>query len=128
MLDYFINVGLSFMPYLETALSIFLGVYVIPSILMKIVGMKVDEKLNSMVKKGAAAAVTVILIVGLIISFTSSANTFKLEQHDKVQLNRQIESRNMNRAELEIVDRNRKPEMTSDERADRFNEIIDYRK
>lgn len=128
MLDYAINVGLSLLPYLGTSLFIVIVGIVLPRLYIKIFDLKLDRRVISVVEKGVAAAVAVIITLGIIFALTSSANTFKLEHHDKVQLNRQIESQNTSREVTEIVDRSRKPEMTQEERSKRFDEITDYHK
>ena len=78
------------------------------------------------VLEGSLAVIAVILAAGLIFSFTASANTFKLEHHNKVQLNQRIENQNMSPSMGEIVDRTKKSEMTEEERAARFKEITRY--
>ena len=126
MLDYFINVGLSFLPFFGVAFGILFFVVFLPRVLFRIVGIQLDQSVKDVVLKGSLALVTIILTVGLIFSFTTSANTFKLEHHNKTQLNRQIENENMNPSIGEIVDRTKKPELTQEERAARFKEITRY--
>ena len=126
MLDYFINVGLSFLPFFGVAFGILFFVVFLPRVLFRIVGIQLDQSVKDVVLKGSLALVTIILTVGLIFSFTTSANTFKLEHHNKTQLNRQIENENMNPSIGEIVDRTKKPELTQEERAARFKEITNY--
>ena len=126
MLDYFINVGLSFLPFFGVAFGILFFVVFLPRVLFRIMGTQLDRSVKDIVLKGSLALVVVILVVGLIFSFTASANTFKLEHHNKTQLNRQIENENMNPSIGEIVDRTKKPEMNQEERAARFKEITNY--
>ena len=126
MLDYFINVGLSFLPFFGVAFGILFFVVFLPRVLFRIMGTQLDQSVKDIVLKGSLALVTIILTVGLIFSFTTSANTFKLEHHNKTQLNRQIENENMNPSIGEIVDRTKKPELTEEERAARFKEITNY--
>ena len=131
MLDYFINVGLSFLPFFGVAFGILFFVVFLPRVLFRIMGTQLDQSVKDIVLKGSLALVTIILVtiiltVGLIFSFTTSANTFKLEHHNKTQLNRQIENENMNPSIGEIVDRTKKPELTQEERAARFKEITNY--
>ena len=126
MLDYFINVGLSFLPFFSVAFGILFFVVFLPRVLFRIVGIQLDQSVKDVVLKGSLALVVVILVVGLIFSFTASANTFKLEHHDKTQLNHRIENQNMNPSMGEIVDRTKKPELTEEERAARFKEIMNY--
>ena len=126
MFDYFINVGLSFLPFFGVAFSILFFVVFLPRVLFRIVDIQLDQSVKDIVLKGSLALVVVILVVGLIFSFTASANTFKLEHHNRTQLNRQIENENMNPSMGEIVDRTKKPEMSQEERAARFKEITHY--
>ena len=126
MLDYFINVGLSFLPFFGVAFGILFFVVFLPRVLFRIVGIQLDQSVKDIVLKGSLALVVVILVVGLIFSFTASANTFKFEHHNKAQLNHRIENRNMNPSIGEIVDRTKKPELTQEERAARFKEIMNY--
>ena len=126
MLDSFINVGLSFLPFFGVAFGILFFVVFLPRVLFRIVGIQLDQSVKDVVLKGSLALVVVILVVGLIFSFTASANTFKLEHHDKTQLNHRIENQNMNPSMGEIVDRTKKSEMTEEERAARFKEITRY--
>jgi len=128
MLDYIVNVGLSFLPYLGTSIFIIIFAIVLPRIFIRLFNINVEKRLISLIERGVSAVVVVIIALGVIFSLTSSANTFKLEHHDKVQLNQKIESQNTNREVGEIVDRSRKPDMTQEERAKRFDEITDYRK
>lgn len=126
MLDYFINVGLSFLPFFGVAFGILFFVVFLPRVLFRIMGTQLDRPVKDIVLKGSLALVTIILTIGLIFSFTASANTFKLEHHNKTQLNRQIENENMNPSIGEIVDRTKKPQLTQEERAARFKEITRY--
>ena len=126
MLDYFINVGLSFLPFFSVAFGILFFVVFLPRVLFRIVGIQLDQSVKDIVLKGSLALVVVILVVGLIFSFTASANTFKLEHHNRTQLNQLIENQNMNPSMGEIVDRTKKSEMTEEERAARFKEITRY--
>lgn len=126
MLDYFINVGLSFLPFFGVAFGILFFAVFLPRVLFRIVGIQLDQSVKDIVLKGSLALVTIILTVGLIFSFTASANTFKLEHHNKTQLNQRIENQNMNPSIGEIVDRTKKPELTQEERAARFKEITNY--
>ena len=126
MLDYFINVGLSFLPFFSVAFSILFFVVFLPRVLFRIVGIQLDQSVKDIVLKGSLAVIAVILAAGLIFSFTASANTFKLEHHNKVQLNQRIENQNMSPSMGEIVDRTKKSEMTEEERAARFKEITRY--
>ena len=126
MLDYFINVGLSFLPFFGVAFGILFFVVFLPRVLFRIVGIQLDQSAKDVVLKGSLAVIVVILAVGLIFSFTASANTFKLEHHNKVQLNQRIENQNMNPSMGAIVDRTKKPELTQEERAARFKEITNY--
>ena len=126
MLDYFINVGLSFLPFFSTVFGVLFFVVFVPRVLFRIVGIQLDQSVKDIVLKGSLALVTIILTVGLIFSFTTSANTFKLEHHNKTQLNQRIENQNMNPSIGEIVDRTKKSEMTEEERAARFKEITRY--
>ena len=126
MLDYFINVGLSFLPFFGVAFGILFFVVFLPRFLFRIVDIQLDQSVKDVVLKGSLALVVVILVVGLIFSFTASANTFKLEHHNKVQLNQRIENQNMNPSIGEIVDRTKKSEMTEEERTARFKEITRY--
>ena len=126
MLDYFINVGLSFLPFFGVAFGILFFVVFLPRVLFRIVGIQLDQSVKDIVLKGSLAVIAVILAAGLIFSFTTSANTFKLEHHNKVQLNQRIENQNMNPSMGEIVDRTKKPELTQEERAARFKEITNY--
>ena len=126
MLDYFINVGLSFLPFFGVAFGILFFVVFLPRVLFRIMGTQLDQSVKDVVLKGSLAVIVVILTAGLIFSFTASANTFKLEHHDKTQLNQRIENQNMNPSMGEIVDRTKKPEMTEEERTTRFKEITRY--
>ena len=126
MLDYFINVGLSFLPFFGIAFGILFFVVFLPRVLFRIMGTQLDQSVKDIVLKGSLAVIVVILAAGLIFSFTASANTFKLEHHDKTQLNQRIENQNMNPSMGEIVDRTKKPELTQEERATRFKEITNY--
>ena len=126
MFDYFINVGLSFLPFFGVAFGILFFVVFLPRVLFRIMGTQLDQSVKDIVLKGSLALVTIILTVGLIFSFTTSANTFKLEHHNKTQLNQRIENQNMNPSMGEIVDRTKKPELTREERAARFKEITNY--
>lgn len=126
MLDYFINVGLSFLPFFSVAFGILFFVVFLPRVLFRIVGIQLDQSVKDVVLKGSLAVIVVILTAGLIFSFTASANTFKLEHHNKAQLNHRIENQNMNPSMGEIVDRTKKPELTQEERATRFKEITNY--
>ena len=126
MLDYFINVGLSFLPFFGAAFGILFFVVFLPRVLFRIVGIQLDQSVKDIVLKGSLAVIVVILAVGLIFSFTASANTFKLEHHNKTQLNQRIENQNMNPSMGEIIDRTKKPELTQEERAARFKEITNY--
>ena len=126
MLEYFINVGLSFLPFFGVAFGILFFVVFLPRVLFRIMGTQLDQSVKDIVLKGSLALVTIILTVGLIFSFTTSANTFKLEHHNKTQLNQRIENQNMNPSMGEIVDRTKKPELTREERAARFKEITNY--
>ena len=126
MLDYFINVGLSFLPFFSTAFGVLFFVVFVPRVLFRIMGTQLDQSVKDVVLKGSLAVIVVILAVGLIFSFTASANTFKLEHHNKTQLNQRIENQNMNPSIGEIVDRTKKSEMTEEERAARFKEITRY--
>ena len=126
MFDYFINVGLSFLPFFGVAFGILFFVVFLPRVLFRIVGIQLDQSVKDIVLKGSLALVTIILTVGLIFSFTASANTFKLEHHNKTQLNQRIENQNMSPSMGEIVDRTKKPELTQEERAARFKEITNY--
>ena len=126
MLDYFINVGLSFLPFFGVAFGILFFVVFLPRVLFRIVGIQLDQSVKDIVLKGSLAVIAVILAAGLIFSFTASANTFKLEHHNKVQLNQRIENQNMSPSMGEIVDRTKKPELTQEERAARFKEITNY--
>ena len=126
MLDYFINVGLSFLPFFGVAFGILFFVVFLPRVLFRIVGIQLDQSVKDIVLKGSLAVIAVILAAGLIFSFTASANTFKLEHHNKVQLNQRIENQNMNPSMGEIVDRTKKPELTQEERTARFKEITRY--
>ena len=126
MLDYFINVGLSFLPFFGAAFGILFFVVFLPRVLFRIMGTQLDQSVKDIVLKGSLAVIVVILTAGLIFSFTASANTFKLEHHDKTQLNQRIEKQNMNPSMGEIVDRTKKPELTEEERATRFKEITNY--
>ena len=126
MLDYFINVGLSFLPFFSTAFGVLFFVVFVPRVLFRIVGIQLDQSVKDIVLKGSLAVIAVILAAGLIFSFTASANTFKLEHHNKIQLNQRIENQNMNPSIGEIVDRTKKSEMTEEERAARFKEITRY--
>ena len=126
MLDYFINVGLSFLPFFGVAFGILFFVVFLPRVLFRIVGIQLDQSVKDIVLKGSLAVIAVILAAGLIFSFTASANTFKLEHHNKTQLNQRIENQNMNPSMGEIVDRTKKPEMGQEERSARFKEIMRY--
>ena len=126
MLDYFINVGLSYRPFFGVAFGILFFVVFLPRVLFRIVGIQLDQSVKDVVLKGSLALIVVILVVGLIFSFTASTNTFKLEHHNKTQLNQRIENQNMNPSMGEIVDRTKKSEMTEEERAARFKEITRY--
>ena len=126
MLDYFINVGLSFLPFFGAAFGILFFVVFLPRVLFRIMGTQLDQSVKDIVLKGSLAVIVVILTAGLIFSFTASANTFKLEHHNKTQLNQRIENQNMNPSIGEIVDRTKKPEMTEEERTARFKEITRY--
>ena len=126
MLDYFINVGLSFLPFFGVAFGILFFVVFLPRFLFRIVDIQLDQSVKDVVLKGSLAVIVVILAAGLIFSFTASANTFKLEHHNKTQLNQRIENQNMNPSIGEIVDRTKKPEMTEEERTARFKEITRY--
>lgn len=126
MFDYFINVGLSFLPFFGVAFGILFFVVFLPRVLFRIVGIQLDQSVKDVVLKGSLALVVMILVVGLIFSFTASANTFKLEHHNKTQLNQLIENQNMNPSMGEIVDRTKKSEMTEEERTARFKEITRY--
>ena len=126
MLDYFINVGLSFLPFFGVAFGILFFVVFLPRVLFRIVGIQLDQSVKDIVLKSSLAVIAVILAAGLIFSFTASANTFKLEHHNKVQLNQRIENQNMSPSMGEIVDRTKKSEMTEEERAARFKEITRY--
>lgn len=126
MFDYFINVGLSFLPFFGVAFGILFFVVFLSRVLFRIAGIQLDQSVKDVVLKGSLALVVVILVVGLIFSFTASANTFKLEHHNKVQLNQRIENQNMNPSIGEIVDRTKKSEMTEEERTARFKEITRY--
>ena len=126
MLEYFINVGLSFLPFFGVAFGILFFVVFLPRVLFRIMGTQLDQSVKDIVLKGSLAVIVVILAAGLIFSFTASANTFKLEHHDKTQLNQRIENQNMNPSIGAIVDRTKKPELTQEERATRFKEITNY--
>ena len=126
MLDYFINVGLSFLPFFGVAFGILFFVVFLPRVLFRIVGIQLDQSVKDVVLKGSLAVIVVILAAGLIFSFTASANTFKLEHHNKTKLNQRIENQNMNPSMGEIVDRTKKPELTQEERSSRFREITRY--
>ena len=126
MFDYFINVGLSFLPFFGVAFGILFFVVFLSRVLFRIAGIQLDQSVKDVVLKGSLALVVVILVVGLIFSFTASANTFKLEHHNKTQLNQRIENQNMNPSIGEIVDRTKKSEMTEEERTARFKEITRY--
>ena len=108
------------------AFGILFFVVFLPRVLFRIVGIQLDQSVKDIVLKGSLTLVTIILTVGLIFSFTASANTFKLEHHNKTQLNQRIENQNMNPSIGEIVDRTKKPELTQEERAARFKEITNY--
>ena len=126
MLEYFINVGLSFLPFFGVAFGILFFVVFLPRVLFRIMGTQLDQSVKDIVLKGSLAVIVVILTAGLIFSFTASANTFKLEHHDKTQLNQRIENQNMNPSMGEIVDRTKKPEMNQEERSARFKDITKY--
>ena len=126
MLESFINVGLSFLPFFGVAFGILFFVVFLPRVLFRIMGTQLDQSVKDIVLKGSLAVIVVILTAGLIFSFTAYANTFKFEHHNKAQLNHRIENRNMNPSIGEIVDRTKKPELTQEERAARFKEITNY--
>ena len=125
MLDYFINVGLSFLPYLGTAAFIVVIAVILPKVVRKILGVKIDKKIDDIIGKGASAIAAVIVTLGIIFALSSSANTFKLEHHDKAKLNQQIEMQNTQRSVGEIVDRSRKPELNTEERKERFDSLVE---
>ena len=115
MIDYLINVGLSFLPYFTFGVWFWIGVIVLHTIFKD----KVKELplFKSEFRKIFTKGVLIYMIIALFAVAMNSANTFKLEQHDKVILNQKIQTYNTNRQSGEIVDRTKKPQMTEDERA-----------
>ena len=125
MIDYFINVGLSFLPYLGWS-GMLIVLFYIPLLLLRFRQEYPNlEKIRTILRRTVLIVATSIFAIGLVVSTSSSANTFKLEQHNKVELNRKIESRNSNQPSGEIVDRTRKA-MPEEERAARFEELKRY--
>jgi heme/copper-type cytochrome/quinol oxidase subunit 2 len=57
----------------------------------------------------------------------SSSITYKHETHDRQQLNNEMYQRNMNAPEIEKKDRMLKPDLTKEERAERFKELTNYK-
>ena len=64
-------------------------------------------------------------LLTLLMSVASGVNTFKLEQHDRVNLNKQIEIQNTTREHAPVVDNSRKPELNTEERKERFDSLVE---
>lgn len=64
-------------------------------------------------------------LLTLLMSAASGVNTFKLEQHDRVNLNKQIEIQNTAREHAPVVDNSRKPELNTEERKERFDSLVE---
>lgn len=130
MIDYLINVGLSFLPYLGFGVVIFLitlfAVYGTKFLEVKFESE--DQKVfNKTIKVIRFVALGVIL-AGLVIAFASPVNTFKLEHHNKAQTNSHIERLNSARQPEPVVDMARQPKHTDAERKANFDSLVDYKK
>lgn len=70
-----------------------------------------------------------VVVAGLVVSVFSPTNTYKHESHNKVQLNQTIQNQNMNPStSAQIIDNTRQPKLDDEARAERFNDLIDYKK
>lgn len=71
---------------------------------------------------------TIIIVLAIVVGFTSPTNTYKHEVHNKVQLNNAIEQKNIAPREIVIQDITRQPKLDDEARAERFNNLVDYTK
>lgn len=125
LIEYFINVLLTILPMIGT-----LGIIT----LMFYIGWVMALKKNPDLKKehdkfwGIAKYLMIGLLgLTLFMSLTSQSHTYKHETHNRQELNAKIQEQISNDEVPEKKDLMLKPDLTKEQRAERFKELTNFR-
>lgn len=138
---YLINVGISLLKTVPFLIITFimsrLAVYYVEKIrlsdLHKDMTPKGSEKFRQCQDfyKGAVKVINVVwglLLVGAVaMALTSTANTWKNETFDRSQSAKAIQQIQLNQPSSPVVDRTKQPSLNEEQRAERFDSIVDYK-
>lgn len=118
IIDYFINAWISFIPFLQALVFILIGFYFIKKAFFP----------NTKIK-GLLGFLTGYILISVILSLLFSSNLPKNETFDRETTNKQISKIEFERkTNLEGVrDISRQPDLNQEQRAKRFDELVDFR-
>lgn len=125
LIEYFINVLLSIIPMIGT-----LGIISLVFYIGWVMALKKNPELKEQNKK--FWEITKYLMLGLLgltlfMSLTSQSHTYKHETHDRQELNAKIQEQIANDEVPEKKDLMLKPDLTKEQRAERFKELTNFR-
>jgi len=125
MFDYFVNAGMSFIPFGVAALCVLLV-----SFLPRLLG--ADQVTWAGVVKAARHLATLVVIFGFTLALTYSANTYKRQDVNKAQLIHQQEQINLQRTE-KVAPQELRDVMSSRTRSKEqlkadFDSMVNYKK
>lgn len=122
MQGYLYNVAQSFVPYFISGVFVF-AMFVA---LLSVVSVTIEQRTR--VRRNALKTTLGIWAVGLLIALVAPANTYKHEPYNRAAANAQIEQQQRaDTSSQEITDRSRKPALTDEQRAKRFDALVDYK-
>ena len=123
MQGYLYNVAQSFVPYFVSGVFVF-ALFVA---LLSVSPVTANERDRV---RGYVIKVTLgIWAIGLLVALFAPANTYKHKPYKRAAANAQIEQQQRaDTSSQEITDRSRKPALTDEQRAKRFDAMVDYKK
>lgn len=134
-MEYLINVAMSAVPKLAMLLALWLlGTYVIHNLKKKPLTGKLSKGQKKSIDRWKTIMNISVLVVAAFVVFmavTTPTNSWKNETFDRQQSTRYIEQQNASEnrsADSTITDRSRQPDLSKEERAARFDSLIDYKK
>ena len=120
MQGYLYNVAQSFVPYFVSGVFVF-ALFVA---LLSVSPVTANERDRV---RGYVIKVTLgIWAIGLLVALFAPANTYKHKPYNRAAANAQIEQPDT--SSQEITDRSRKPALTDEQRAERCDAMVDYKK
>lgn len=116
--DYFINVWISFIPFLQVLFFILVGFYIAKKVFFP-----------NLRVKGFYGFLVGYIIMSIVLSLMASSNLPKNETFDRGNTSKQISEIEFRRKTNlgEVKDISRQPALNQEQRAARFDELVDFR-